>query len=60
MYGVMAIWGVAIAYRRGVEGEEDKLRAHELEQVSIVTKQLVQLCMCYRHYWPFLKLADPF
>ena len=30
----MAIWGMAIAYRRGVEGEEDKMRAHELEQVS--------------------------
>ena len=34
VYGVMAIWGMALAYRRRAEGEEERLRAHELEQVG--------------------------
>ena len=33
MYGVLAIWGVAIAYRRQAETEEDKVKAYQLEQV---------------------------
>ena len=47
MYGVMAIWGMAIAYRRGSEGEEDKLRAHELEQVNLVSQLYTQLYSLY-------------
>ena len=33
VYGVLAIWGVAIAYRRQAETEEDKVKAYQLEQV---------------------------
>lgn len=33
VYGVLAIWGMALAYRRRGDGEWDRLRAHELEQV---------------------------
>ena len=33
VYGVLAIWGVAVTYRRQAETEEDKVKAYQLEQV---------------------------
>ena len=33
MYSVLAVWGLAIVYRRGAEGEEDREKAYNLEQV---------------------------
>lgn len=33
VYSVLSVWGVAIVYRRGAEGEEDREKAYNLEQV---------------------------
>lgn len=34
VYSVLAVWGVAIVYRRGAESEEDREKAYNLEQVE--------------------------
>ena len=33
VYSVLSIWGMAIAYRRQADKEDDRLKAHQLEQV---------------------------
>ena len=33
VYSVLAVWGLATVYRRGAEGEEDREKAYNLEQV---------------------------
>ena len=33
VYSVLAVWGVAVVFRRGAESEEDREKAYNLEQV---------------------------
>ena len=33
VYSVLAVWGLATVYRRGAEGEENREKAYNLEQV---------------------------
>lgn len=34
VYSVLAVWGMAIVYRRGAESEDDREKAYNLEQVE--------------------------
>ena len=34
VYCVLSIWGMSIAFRRQAEGEEDRMKAFQLEQVG--------------------------
>lgn len=35
MYSILAVWGVALAYRKNADLDEDLAKAYELEQVVI-------------------------
>lgn len=41
VYSVLAVWGLAIVYRRGAEGEEDREKAYNLEQVRRQERKLL-------------------
>ena len=36
MYSILAVWGLALAYRKTADLDEDRAKAFELEQVCII------------------------
>ena len=34
VYSIMAVWGLALAYRKNADLDEDRAKAYELEQVQ--------------------------
>ena len=46
VYSVLAVWGLAIVYRRGAEGEEDREKAYNLEQVCCCLEGVVPTALC--------------
>ncbi len=40
VYSVLSVWGLAVAYRRRAEGEDDRQKAYTLEQVGPSLGQL--------------------
>jgi len=45
VYSVLAVWGVAVAYRRRAETEEDKVKAFQLEQSVVKLMRGLLFCM---------------
>lgn len=35
IYSILAVWGLALAYRKNADLDEDRAKAYELEQVAI-------------------------
>ena len=35
VYCIMAVWGLALAYKKTVDLDEDRAKAYELEKVSV-------------------------
>lgn len=36
VYSVLSVWGLSLAYRKNADRDEDKAKAYELEQVSLL------------------------
>lgn len=41
-YSVLAVWGLALAYRKNADLDEDRAKAYELEQVSNTKCKMTQ------------------
>ena len=39
VYSILAVWGLALAYRKNADLDEDRAKAYELEQVKLLIKQ---------------------
>ena len=39
VYSILAVWGLALAYRKNADLDEDRAKAYELEQVKPQIKQ---------------------
>lgn len=36
VYSILSVWGLGMAYRKNADRDEDKAKAYELEQVTIL------------------------
>ena len=47
VYSVLGMWGLALAYRKTADLDEDRAKAYELEQVSWHSSALPVVQYCY-------------
>uniref|UniRef100_A0A667ZLG9 Phosphorylase b kinase regulatory subunit n=1 Tax=Myripristis murdjan TaxID=586833 RepID=A0A667ZLG9_9TELE len=45
VYGVLAVWGLSLAYRKNADRDEDKAKAYELEQSVVKLMRGLLQCM---------------
>ena len=41
VYSILAVWGLALAYKKHADLDEDRAKSYELEQVSVARPSIV-------------------
>lgn len=49
VYSILAVWGLSLAYRKNADMDEDRARAHELTQASLI-ETLVRVTACCENF----------
>lgn len=45
MYSILAVWGLALAYKKNADLDEDRAKAYELEQSVVKLMRGLLTCM---------------